>query len=67
MAAPAPPPATALTKGVTNRIRAGSATRATHISVKPVSTEMSPVPSSRNTLVPASLNATAYTIAAAGL
>jgi hypothetical protein len=55
------------TAGMIRLIRAGSATSATAMSVSPTITEMSPLPSSLKMLVPESLNAVAYTMAAAGL
>lgn len=55
------------TAGTIRLIKAGRATRATAISVRPVITLISPDPSSLKMLVPASLKAVAYTIAAAGL
>lgn len=66
-AIPPPPADTADTARTTSFINAGNATNATPINVKPVMMLINPVPSSRNTLVPANLNAVAYTIAAAGL
>jgi hypothetical protein len=58
------PEATAPTIGVTNRISAGIANRATIISVKPV---MEPIKGSCPLLFSMRRNATEYTIAAAGL
>lgn len=66
-AKPPPPLEVAATSGVTNRIKAGIANKATSISISPVRTEITPVPSSWNTSVPTNLKAVAYTIAAAGL
>ena len=53
------PEATDDTAGMIRLIRAGSATSATAMSVRPTITEMSPVPSSLKMLVPESLNAVA--------
>jgi hypothetical protein len=58
------PEATAPTIGVTKRINAGSANKATIINVKPV---MDLTSASRPSPVPMRRNATEYTMAAAGL
>jgi hypothetical protein len=58
------PEATAPTIGVTNRINAGSANKATIINVNPV---IEPTRASCPLVLPIKRNATEYTMAAAGL